>query len=94
MSFSVIEKRFIKNTKKSKDCIIWKNKTSNGYGRFSVNGFRFLAHRFSYMIYNGSIEPNKFIHHKCNNKMCVNPEHLQQVTPKENTKIYYNGNGW
>lgn len=44
-----------------------------------------LLHRYSYLIYNGTIDKNKLICHKCNNKLCVNPDHLYQGTNKDNT---------
>lgn len=92
--FSVIEKDLLKTLKKTSNCWNWKLTSSNGYGRFGVNGFRVLAHRFSFMIYNGSILEGNQINHKCRNKMCVNPKHLEQVSPKQNTNYHYNGDGW
>lgn len=88
---NVIEKRFLNNIKIKNDCWIWKLKLNNGYGRFGINKLRILAHRFSYMFYKGHIFDKMFIHHKCNNKNCVNPEHLEQVTPAQNINYHYNG---
>lgn len=87
-----IMKRFLKNVKKTNRCWIWKKAPNNGYGRFGVNNHRIFAHRFSYMMYVGHIDSKMIIHHECGNKMCVNPKHLKQVTPKQNTNIFYNGN--
>ena len=91
-----IEKRFWKYVERNskKKCWLWKGgKYPNGYGRANVNNHRLLAHRFSYMINIGHIETGLVIHHKCNTKLCVNPNHLEMLTPKENTKKYYSS-GW
>jgi hypothetical protein len=91
--FGVIEKRFLSNLVKTKNCWNWKRSLGSGYGRFQVNKIRMLAHRFSYMIYVGSIMENKLINHKCRNKKCVNPSHLEEVTAQQNTNYFYNGSG-
>lgn len=39
------------------------------------------AHRISYAIHNGELIPGMHIHHKCRNTLCVNPDHLEQLTP-------------
>ena len=55
-----------------------------GYGRISVKGSWKLAHRFSWIKYNGEIPENKQINHRCHNELCVNPEHLYLGTQKDN----------
>lgn len=42
------------------------------------------AHRTAYRMYKGEITIGMEIDHTCNNPSCVNPEHLEQVTPGEN----------
>lgn len=62
-------------------CWQWKNRTSAIYPQLGLESSRVsgnieLAHRFSYMIYKG--DPKDFIvHHTCENKLCVNPDHLE-----------------
>lgn len=92
-SYEVILKRFYSNVKKTNKCWLWKRNENNGYGRFQANKNRMLAHRFSYMINHGHIFDNMVINHKCRNKLCVNPKHLEQVTTQKNTDIHYNGYG-
>lgn len=43
-----------------------------------------LAHRVSYEHFVGPLESGKVIHHVCEKTLCVNPEHLEQVTQREN----------
>lgn len=43
------------------------------------------AHRFIYEYFHGEIDSNLVIHHKCYNRKCVNPTHLEQVTSRKNT---------
>ena len=51
-----------------------------GYGLFTRNNITVGAHRYSYLLFTGTPIPNDYdVHHKCNNKGCVNPTHLELV---------------
>lgn len=69
-------------------CWLWTGFTSHaGYGLIKgpPPDLRILkAHRVSYEAFNGPITEGLVVDHVCNTKRCVNPEHLQLLTPREN----------
>jgi hypothetical protein len=81
-------------------CIVWTGaKSDKGYGVFNIyfkantRTYTVRAHRFSYALANGfnnlplgtdTTQNRKVLHHKCENKACVNPSHLEVVTDRFN----------
>jgi hypothetical protein len=66
-------------------CWLWtKNRLPNGYGRFSYQHQWYIAHRVSYTIHKGPIPGILDLDHLCRVRHCVNPDHLEAVTRREN----------
>lgn len=88
-----IERRFWNRVdrRSAAECWPWTgNLNHQGYGRLQVNRKNMLGHRLSYMLNVGSIMPGEVIDHLCENKRCVNPAHLEAVSPKVNTVRHEN----
>lgn len=68
-------------------CWEWQGTSQpNGYGVFSINNHLQRTHRVSYEAFVAPIPDGLQIDHLCRNRICCNPEHLEPVTPAENTR--------
>ena len=85
--------KIMKRVKIDKDtgCWNWTGPTSGtgrggGYGRMSLDGQTVAIHIVMFCNFFGFIPGKKQIDHKCRNRLCCNPDHLEMVTHKQNQK--------
>lgn len=67
-------------------CWLWTGALYKGYGRCVFEGRNQGAHRVIYKLLVGEILDGLELDHLCNIRNCVNPDHLEPVTPEENKR--------
>lgn len=77
--------RFMAKVDTTGDCWTWTAALrGDGYPSFWLDGRNQGAHRISYEIFVGPIPDGMAIDHRCSNRSCVKPDHLEVVTTSEN----------
>ncbi len=68
-------------------CWLWnRSRSPDGYGWASLNDRTHQAHRLIYQLIVGPVPPGLQLDHLCRVRHCVNPDHLEPVTPRENQR--------
>lgn len=84
---AVVTDRLMRRTvvEPGKGCWLWQGHVgTHGYGTVRSNRKHYQVHRLAYILLTGELPEGSVVHHKCGVKVCINPAHLQAVTPAEN----------
>jgi hypothetical protein len=91
--------KFLRHVDRTGDCWLWTGPTTpNGYGTFRLPGKKpQVTHVIAYTHWKGPVPAGKQLDHRCHtdnvdtctppcqHRLCCNPDHLEPVTPAENT---------
>jgi HNH endonuclease len=85
-----LAERFERYVERTDSCWLWTgHRDRKGYGRFLLHkGSSDRAHRVAYELAVGPIPEGHELHHTCGEPGCVNPGHLETITPSEHARLH------
>ena len=74
------------------ECLIWQGPVAkDGYPVATYRDRTHRIHRMKWIIKHGDLPPGQVVHHKCENKLCVNVDHLLAVSNAEHSRFHSSG---
>jgi hypothetical protein len=67
-------------------CWLWAGSRRHEYGEVSVGGKSAYPHRVAFELVYGDLEPGLVVRHRCDNQLCVRPDHLVPGTQADNMR--------
>lgn len=84
------EQKLIEYVQVTGFCWLWTGQlTDKGYGQVRFNGKMMRAHRATYLFLVGEPPEELVTNHLCKVRNCVNPDHMEFVTQRENVMYSY-----
>lgn len=92
---TLLEERFWAGVKKTETCWLWIKANNGGDGRTHIYGVMgrgrrgeglIRTHRYSWELHNGPIPEGLCVLHRCDEPLCIRPDHLFLGTLKDNTQ--------
>lgn len=68
------------------ECWLWLGSARKGYPQVKVGRRTRQAHRVAHEVWIGPISDGYEVDHLCFHPLCINPHHLEAVTPEENQR--------
>lgn len=68
-------------------CLLFRGKLVEGYGHVRIADRDWRAHRAMYAAFVGPVLAGQHLHHHCEQPACVNPAHLEALTPSEHARL-------
>lgn len=81
--------RVFARTQVNGDCWEWTGATRAGYGAIKINGVVVSCHRLVHEMFLGEIPDGRLVIHSCDNRLCINPCHLDIGCHSENLHDAY-----
>jgi hypothetical protein len=87
--------RFARFVERSDGCWLWRGArggTGRRYGRFKLDGASWPAHRVAYLLFAGPVPDGCDVHHRCGERCCVNPAHLELMVHSVHSGLHDRAN--